>query len=313
MTTIARPETIAQVERPRQPQPRITPRQLTVWLGLLPFIVFVVAFQLFPTFSIVTRTFLNNANQFTLENVSALNDIVVRQSFSNTLRFSLISALTGVLFGFMLAWSITNGGLPGWIRNAVLSFCGVAANFAGVPLVFAFIAAYGSTGSVLGRQAPLTQWLNSVGVSLYPSFGLGNVNGLIAVYLFFQIPLMALIMVPALDGLRKEWREASANLGATRWQYWRYVAFPILLPSLLSTFALLYANAFGTHATAYSLIGAGAGQNLVVTILVDSQFRTDTLSNPGLGNALAFLMLIIMSTVIALNTYFRRRAERWLR
>ncbi|MBX3066641.1 MAG: ABC transporter permease subunit [Anaerolineae bacterium] len=282
------------------------------WIGLLPFIVFVIAFQLFPALSIVIRSFLDQANQFSFANIEALNNPVILQSFSSTLQISFLSALTGSIIGFALAWAITWGNIHGSIRSAVLSFCGVAANFAGVPLVFAFISAYGLTGVILGRQGVLTQFLNSVGISLYPGFTLYNFWGLVFVYLFFQIPLMVLVILPALQGLKREWREASENLGATRLQYWRYVAFPILVPVLLSTFALLFANAFGTHATAYALIGGGAGQNLIVTILVGNQFSSDTLNNPGLGYSLALVMVLIMTVTIYLNGVFRRRAERWL-
>lgn len=313
MTSVATSNAAPSIAERQQPGPRPRRRLSWAWVGLLPFVLFVIAFQLFPALSIVTRTFLSDSNQFTLANIQSLNDEVVIQSFYSTIQLSLWSALTGSLIGFALAWAITLGNLPRWIRNAVLSFCGVAANFAGVPLVFAFAAAYGLTGTLMGRQGLITGWLGSLGITLYPGFTIYNFWGLIVVYLFFQIPLMTLILVPALDGLRKEWLEAAESLGASRRQYWRYVALPILVPSMISSFALLFANAFGTHATAYALIGAGAGQTLVATILVDSQFRTDTLSNPGLGNALALVMVLIMAVVIYINGYFRRRAERWRR
>jgi putative spermidine/putrescine transport system permease protein len=122
---------------------------------------------------------------------------------------------------------------------------------------------------------------------------------------------MVLVMTPALDGLRKEWREAAENLGATQAQYWRYVAFPILMPSILGATALLFANAFSTYATALALLGA-VGQTFAVTIVVANQFRTDTFGDPGLGYALAFSMMVVIGVTIMVYTYSRRRAERWL-
>jgi putative spermidine/putrescine transport system permease protein len=248
MTTIATTSELPEAQvaiAQQQPAPRTGARRRLEWIGLLPFILFVLIFQLFPALFIVIRSFLSQGNQFTFANIEALNNPVIIQSMSSSLQVSFLSALTGCFAGFVLAWAITWGGISTSIRSAVLSFCGVAANFAGVPLVFAFVSAYGLTGILTGRQGVITQFLNSVGISLYPGFSIYNFWGLVVVYLFFQLPLMTLIMVPALAGLRREWREASENLGASNWQYWRFVALPILIPSILSAFALLFANAFG--------------------------------------------------------------------
>lgn len=276
------------------------------WLGVLPFFMFVLAFQLFPAVSIVTRSFQDNATgQFTFDNVASLNTPLITGSFWSTIQISLITAISGGLFGLLIAAAITIGKMPPWVRTGVMSFAGVAANFAGLPLVFAFAATIGRTGVI-------TNLLKDAGIMLYPSFNLYSFMGLCIVYLYFQIPLMVLILVPALDALKKEWREASENLGASRWQYWRYVALPILMPSIVATIALLFGNAFGTHATAYALVGGGGGQNLVVTLLVGAQFSTDGLANPGLGNAIAFGMIVVMSFTILVYTYFRSLSTRWL-
>ena len=121
---------------------------------------------------------------------------------------------------------------------------------------------------------------------------------------------MVLIMAPALDGLKREWREASENLGATTWQYWRYVALPILLPSLLGTMILLFGNAFGAYATAYALTGSTLN---IVTIQIGAQIRGDVLHNQNLGYALALGMVIIMAISISGYTYLQRMSEKWLR
>jgi putative spermidine/putrescine transport system permease protein len=271
---------------------------------VIPFFLFVLAFQIYPSLSIVIRSFLDAAGRFTLENIIDLNQPIIVNAYLNTIKISLISALWGGLLGFGLAWAVTLGGLPAWLRTAVLSFCGVAANFAGIPLAFAFIAAIGQTGL-------LTKLLASIGFRLYPSFTLYGFWGLCLVYTYFQIPLMVLVLAPALDGLRREWREAAENLGASHLEYWRYVALPVLMPSILGALTLLFANAFGTHATAYALVGGGAGQNLVVTVMVGAQFSTDGFANPRLGNALALGMIVIVGLTIFVYSWFRRRAERW--
>ena len=153
--------------------------------------------------------------------------------------------------------------------------------------------------------------LKSLGIDPYGAgFNLYSFWGLSLTYMYFQFPLMALIMAPALDGLKREWREAAENLGATPGQYWRYVALPILLPSLLGTMLLLFGNAFGAQATAYALTG---GSLNLATILISSQLTGDVLHNPNLGYALALGMIAIISLTIVPYLYLRRLSERWVR
>ncbi len=198
-----------------------------------------------------------------------------------------------------------HGGLPSWIRSSVVTFSGVASNFAGIPLAFAFLA-------TLGRIGLVTWFLNEAfGLNIYRlGFNLLSFWGLTITYLYFQIPLMVLIITPALDGLKREWREASSILGASNWQYWRMVALPVLFPSLMGCFLLLFANAFGAIATAYALTGSSLN---IVPILLYAQIRGDVLYNPNLGYALAFGMIVITGCSNLLYIWLRSRAERWLR
>jgi putative spermidine/putrescine transport system permease protein len=288
-----------------QPRQRAAAAVNWAWLGVLPFFLFIGAFLLWPALSVVWRSFLDGQGRFTLNNMLELGSPFIRTSYLYTINLSLASAVIGGLIGLLLAYAVTVGGLPRWLRSALLSFSGVASNFAGIPLAFAFIA-------TLGQLGIITQLLKSMGISLYPTFSLYTFWGLVIVYVYFQIPLMVLIMAPALDGLRREWREAAESLGASGWQYWRYVALPILLPSILGATVLLFGNAFGAHATAFALTGGGS-QTSVVTILIAAQISSDALSNPGLGNALALGMILIMALTIALYSWLQRRAERWTR
>jgi putative spermidine/putrescine transport system permease protein len=186
-----------------------------------------------------------------------------------------------------------------------MTFSGVASQFAGVPLAFAFLATLGRTGLV-------TYLLNTyLGFNLYSTgFNLLSFWGLTITYLYFQIPLMILIMTPALDGLKREWREAALILGANSWQYWRYVAFPVLWPSLLGASLLLFANAFGAVATAYALTGSSLN---IVTILLYAQIRGDVLHNANLGYALALGMILITGISNGAYIWLRGRSERWFK
>ncbi len=275
------------------------------WLGVAPFFLFAILFLLWPTARLVIGAFQDADGNFTLGNIQGLFQPQILSAYAISLKVSLASAVGGAIMGFLLAWAVVLGGLPRWLRPTLLTFSGVASNFAGVPLAFAFLATLGRTGLV---TVLLRDWF---GFNLYATgFNLLSFFGLTLTYLFFQIPLMVLILTPALDGLKREWREAAAILGATNAQYWRMVAFPILWPSLLGTTLLLFANAFGAIATAYALTGSSLN---IVPILLYAQIRGDVLHNQNLGYALALGMIVITGCSNLLYIWLRMRAERWRR
>jgi len=275
------------------------------WLGVVPFFAFSILFMILPIMFLVIGSFQDSSGNVTLKNYADLSQNFIVESYRNSIEISLVTAIGGGLFGFLLAYAVVLGGLPSWVRTALMTFSGVASNFAGVPLALAFIFTLGNVGLV-------TKFLlDTFGISLGDAgFSLYTKIGLEVVYMYFQFPLMVLIVAPALDGLRREWREASENLGATPAQYWRHVAFPILMPTLLGTVILLFGNSFGAQATAYQLSG---GTINLVTLVISSQMRGDVLHNPGLGYALAMGMVVIMAGSIAAYALLQRRSERWLR
>ncbi|HMA33641.1 MAG TPA: ABC transporter permease subunit [Chloroflexia bacterium] len=275
------------------------------WLGVVPFLAFALFFLILPALFFVVGSFQDAAGNFTLQNIGDLFQPFILQSYWLSIQVSAITALGGGLFGFMLAYAAILGGLPRWIRSALLTFSGVASNFAGIPLAFAFIATLGHTGFA---TVLLHDWFN---FSLYDTgFNLYTFWGLTLTYMYFQFPLMVLIIAPALEGLKREWREASENLGASPAQYWRYIALPILLPSLLGTMILLFGNAFGAYATAFALTG---GTLNLVTIQIGAQIRGDVLHNANLGYAMALGMVAIMGLSIAGYSLLQRQSARWLR
>ena len=280
------------------------PRVNWNWLGVLPFFLFTFLFIILPASVIFIGSFQDLAGNFTFENITGLFTPYILNSYKLTIQVSLVTALGGAIFGFLLAYAVTIGGLPRWVKSALSSFSGVASNFAGVPLAFAFI-------STLGRVGLVTVLLKGLGVNIYDGgFNLYSFWGLALTYMYFQFPLMVLTIIPALEGLKKEWREACENLGASRLDYWRFIAFPILLPSLLATTILLFGNAFGAYATAYALTG---GSLNLVPIIIGAQIRGDVLNNPNLGYALALGMVFIMTLMVLLYSILQRRASRWLR
>jgi len=274
-------------------------------LGLLPFFILAFAFMILPSSSLFIDRFRDADGAFTLKNLFDLFRPDILQSYALSIEISAATAIGGGIFGFLLAYAVTVGGLPRFVRSELMTFSGVASNFAGVPLAFAFI-------SVLGRTGFVTVLLRNIfHINLYDAgFNLYGFLGLTLTYMYFQFPLMVLIMAPALDGLKREWREACENLGANSLEYWRYVALPILLPSLLGTMILLFGNAFGAYATAYALTG---GNLPIITILIGAQIRGDVLHNVNLGYAMSLGMVIIMGISLAGYSWLQRRSSQWLR
>ena len=271
-------------------------------LGVLPFFVFALLFLLLPTATLMVGAFQDAEGRFSLHSIASLFEEKVLDAYWISIRISAASALGGGVLGFLLAWAAVLGKLPAWIRPTLMTFSGVASNFAGVPLAFAFLA-------TLGRMGLVTVLLRTyLDINIYATgFSILSFLGLTLTYLYFQIPLMVLIITPALEGLKKEWREACNCLGGTTLHYWRYVALPVLWPSILGAMLLLFANAFGAVATAYALTGSSLN---IVPILLYAQIRGDVLHNPNLGYAMALGMIVITGLANAGYMVLRSKSDR---
>jgi putative spermidine/putrescine transport system permease protein len=274
------------------------------WLGFLPFLLFCLLFEILPAVMIIQSSFLDSNGALTLNNFQRmLTQASYLHAFQNSITLSIVTALIGAVIGFFAAYGVYNLRIS-WLRNFIIGFSSIAANFAGIPLAFAFISTLGVTGFI---TVILLQWFhvdlyNGLGFSLYTFWGL------VFAYAYFELPLMVLITLPALSALRPEWREAATNLGASNFTYWRRVALPILLPSLIAATMLLFANSFGAFATAYAL--AQGAINLVpiqISFVVNGNVGLDT----GLGNALAAGMIVVLLVVVSLYTAMLRRVSKW--
>ena len=290
------------------------PNSLSNWLGLLPFFIFILVFLILPSLNLFLGAFKDQAGNFTLANISMLTDAYILKSYAISLQISVITSVVGGLFGFAVAYAITLGNAPRWMRTVLITFSGLAANFGGVPLAFAFIATLGRTGFITALLKQIC-FTDASGAQVCPfnpydhGFNLYSMVGLVLAYLYFQLPLMVLVITPAIEGLKKDWREAAENLGASTRQYWLHVALPILWPSILGAMILLFGSAFGAYATAQALTG---GSIYLVTILIGQQIRGDVLNNPNEGYALALGMVVVMAITIAGYTILQRRTTRWL-
>ena len=272
-------------------------------LGLAPMAIGLFVFLVLPIALMVLGSFQTEQGWSLANYAGTLRGEYLR-AFVETIEISLVTAVLGGVFGTLAAIAIAWGSGSSGGSSGLSTLASVAANWGGVPLAFAMI-------TTLGNSGWLTEVLRAIGVDLYKQgFTIYNNVGLILTYLYFQIPLMLLLMLPAVQRFRQQWREAAESLGATRSQFWRWVGIPILLPPIVGGVALLFANSFGAQATAFAL--AGGALNLV-TIKITFLVKGQTDFNPGLANALAVEMTIVLAIAVTLYQITNLRARRWMR
>jgi putative spermidine/putrescine transport system permease protein len=235
--------------------------------------------------------------------ITAITEGPYRRAYVGSLQLSVTTALLGGALGLALAVAVLRAKRGRLLRRLVLTASGVLANFGGVPLAFAFLATIGTQGVI---TALLT---DTLGLGL-GGFSLASMTGLALVYLYFLIPLMVLTIIPALEALRPQWREAADNLGASGWQYWRYVGGPVLAPPVIGATMLLFASAFAAYATAKALVGSSLP--LVTLQIADSLSSNVVVGAENLGKALALGMVVLVGLVMVFYTWVQRRTSRWL-
>jgi putative spermidine/putrescine transport system permease protein len=275
------------------------------YLGILPFGVFVALFLLWPTVLVVVGAFQAEDGGLTLANLAQASRGSYLETFVNSIVLSTITAVLGAVLGGLLAWAISVGRRDGVMRRLVLAGSGTLAQFGGVMLAFAFLATFGFNGL-------FTLFLQSLGVDTFAWGGwIYEMPGLVLVYTYFQVPLMVIVFLPAVDGLRPQWREACESLGGGAWTYWRHVGFPILWPSFFGATLLLFANAFSAYATAAALISQASP---LVPLRIGTFLTSEiVLGQANVGKALAFGMIVIVALTMTIYALLQRRTSRWLR
>ena len=281
-------------------------RRIGPYVGLIPFFAFISIFLLLPTLIVAVGAFQDAQGNLTLANVQAVfSGPAYVDSFVRSIQMSITTALAGAILGALLAWAVAGGNPGGWLRQTVIAASGVLAQFGGVMLAFAFLATFGLNVGLLTVLLKDTIGLELGGTWLY------GMTGLTIVYTYFQIPLMLIVFLPAVDGLRREWWDASNSLGGGTWAYWRHVAGPILLPTFLGAVLLLFTNAFSAYATAAALVSQGSP---LVTLQIRNAMTSEViLGQENVGKALALGMILIVSVVMLAYTIIQRRAAKWQR
>jgi putative spermidine/putrescine transport system permease protein len=289
-------------------------RAVLRWLGVVPFGVYVALGLIAPTIAIAIAAFqtssggfvAGHAGAFTWSNIHTALHGTYLLGLKTSILLSIATSIVPGIFGLLIAYAIYTAKRGNVLRQVVITASGVFANFGGVPLAFLFIATLSTTGIVTG-------WIKDIfGVDIWDhGFTLYNASGVFFVYMYFQIPLMVLVILPALEGLRPAWREAAQNMGAGTWQYWRYVGGPVLLPSFLGCLLLLFGSAFSAYATAEALSG---GTIALTPIQIGALLNGNVLAGQqNLGYALGLIMVLIIAIVMIIYAILQRRAAKWLR
>lgn len=268
----------------------------------LPFVAFIGLFLIYPTIVLVAKSLTPGGDFGTSALTRALQGTYLT-GFINSARLSLTSALIGGVLGFILALVLARMDRPRWVRSFIDSWSAVASQLGGVPLAFAFIAAIGTQGLV-------TKALNLVGIDSSAA-GVAPTGfwGLVVVYLYFQIPLMFLVVVPAVMGLRSSWREAAATLGARATRYWLWIGLPILAPSILGGLILLFVNSFTAYATVY-VLNPGAS---LVPLQIRFVLQGNVISGEeDLGYAIVTWVILLLIIALFAMTWLQRRTLQWM-
>jgi len=289
---------------PSGPASRRPRRGLAKYLGLTPFALYVVVFLAIPTTIAVVSGFFTDDGDFTFDNVVGLFAPNVLATFGSSFWVSAVTAIVGAIVGALACYALLGTRPDGALRSFIDSAASVLAQFGGIMLAFAFIAAIGTQGLVTVLLQDVFGFdMYADGVWLY------QVQGLLPVYIYFQVPLMIITFMPALSGLKIQWAEANATLGGTRLTYWTKIAFPVLAPSFFGSLLLLFANAFSSYATAAALISQGAQ---IVPLQIRAALVSETvLGRENMAGALALGMVIVMVLVMWGYSVLQNRTSRW--
>ena len=264
----------------------------TYLLALIPFLVLCVLFELIPIIYTIIRSFVPEGEDFgfTLANyINIFTKPLYQKAIVNSLIISILSSIIGLIVAFIGAKAVHES--KGKLNNIFMSILNMVSNFSGVPLAFAYIIMFGNVGV-------MTMIGSNYGIEFLANFPLYSIFGLLLIYVYFQIPLSTLLLIPAFDAIRKEWKESNALLGGTNFTFWTKIGVPILMPSILSTFSVLFANALAAYASAYALLMNNVS---LLPIRLSEQFVGDLLQRPEFGSAIAVVLMVFMIAAIMIQ------------
>lgn len=280
-------------------------KKQSAYLGVLPFLALTLIFLIWPTYNVVSGALVNEKGNLSFKLISStIHDEGYSRQFLHSIQLSIGTAIAGSILGALFAWVVATGNPDGWFRRVSLSLGGVLAQFGGVMLAFAFLATFGFNGFL--STLAMKHWSSLPIASptwLYGLFGLG------VVYTFFQIPLMFLVFLPSVENLKPQWREASDGLGGGVTEYWLRIGLPILVPSFIGAFLLLFVNSFSAYATAAALISQGS----IITPLGIAGALSSEVGGASapLAKTLSLFMIVVVIVVMSIYSLIRKQVSKW--
>ncbi|WP_369380595.1 ABC transporter permease [Lysinibacillus fusiformis] len=277
----------------------ISKRQSIAWLS--PFLVLLLLFFLVPLLYMLITSF-QNSDGFTLAQYKAVfTNGYILQGFKNSITLSVISAIIALMVTLFAVYAMMKFSEP--VREKILILTNLTSNFSGIPLAFAFIV-------LLGNSGLFTLLFEKWDIDALSSFSLYSWGGLLLIYIYFQLPLSLMLLYPIYDGLQQQWKEAAALLGASSWQFWMKIGLPVMLPGIVGTFSVLFANAMGAYASAYAL--TSSNYNLVA-IRIGSLIKGDIFAQPELASAIAVILAVSMVTAMLISEWSISKTRRKLK
>lgn len=266
-------------------------------LVVLPFLVVALLFEIIPLIMVIWNSFMpENSFGFTLEHyVAIFTKPLYQKAILNSIRISLVSSMIGIVIAFFGSKAAHEAGPK--MQNAFLTVLNMTSNFAGVPLAFAYMI-------LLGNSGVMVQLGKAYGIDFLANYNLYTGSGLTMIYVYFQIPLSTLLLIPAFEGIRKQWKEAATLLGANTRIFWTQIGIPVLLPSILGTISVLFANALAAYATAYALL---MNNFALLPINISGMFVGDVTQRKEMGGALSVVMMLLMVAAIMINNYIAKK------
>jgi putative spermidine/putrescine transport system permease protein len=276
--------------------------RLGLLLAFAPFLIFCAMFELIPVVALLLGS-VGGVERHSFEWIAKVfTNPTFQRSIWNSLLLSVTSSLLGAILGTAIGYAITRTSHDR-VRRALITLASLSSNAGGISLGFAFITILGSAGMI-------TILLRQFGIDLLSFFSIYSVIGLIVVYLYFQVPLMIVLMLPAFAGLRADWAEASVSLGGSNRDFWRRVGIPVLMPSIVAGTVLLFVSSMGAYATAQALIGSRIN---LMTIQVSILRRGEILYQPAQADAMATVLLAMVALSVLAYHLVQRRAQRWIK
>ncbi|MEE3807115.1 MULTISPECIES: ABC transporter permease [Lysinibacillus] len=274
----------------------ISKRQSIAWLS--PFLVLLLLFFLVPLLYMLITSF-QNSEGFTLTQYESIftNDYIL-QGFKNSITLSVVSAVIALVVTLFAVYAMMKLTEP--VREKILILTNLTSNFSGIPLAFAFIV-------LLGNSGLFTLLFEKWDIDALTSFSLYSWGGLLLIYIYFQLPLSLMLLYPIYDGIQQQWKEAAALLGASSWQFWLKIGLPVMLPGIVGTFSVLFANAMGAYASAYAL--TSSNYNLVA-IRIGSLIKGDIFAQPELASAIAVILAVTMVTAMLISEWSISKTRR---